>query len=300
MFSTGNLYDLPTYYNYGVGSAGLGVFRELVAHIKTTNWVLEGAIGTFPLMYHYRIVPLSRARGDVDMERIKGYVEYWGSNENIGRYMLDRANAPYELVLFLEHIPYTLMPWLLEHPGKLHRPLNDLRMTIAFLRKNGIIHFDPHFYNVLTDGEQAYLTDFGLALDRSFALTNEERLFFRQNSYYDYGLVLESFAFLMFWSYHRLPECDKRVIMDKYGIAEGSPHQELLPVLIDNIEAIHESGMLRLEAGYVASVVQYRGIIALMLDFYFDMERNNKKDTKLRHAELRRLLKETGFASASG
>src|SRR5262245_26867743 len=52
MFSTRNLYDLPTFYNYGLGSVGLGVFRELVTHIKTTNWVLDGAIGTFPLMYH--------------------------------------------------------------------------------------------------------------------------------------------------------------------------------------------------------------------------------------------------------
>src|SRR5438034_8767189 len=77
MFSTRNLYDLPTYYNYGVGSAGLGVFRELVTHIKTTNWVLEGAITTFPLTYHYRIIPSSGARIDVDMERHRGYVEYW-------------------------------------------------------------------------------------------------------------------------------------------------------------------------------------------------------------------------------
>ena len=47
LFSTKNLYDLPTYFNYGLGSAGLGVaglgvFRELVTHIKTTNWVLAG------------------------------------------------------------------------------------------------------------------------------------------------------------------------------------------------------------------------------------------------------------------
>ena len=57
LFTTRNLHDLPTYYNYGVGSAGFGVFRELVAHIKTTNWVLNGEIENFPLMYHYRIVP---------------------------------------------------------------------------------------------------------------------------------------------------------------------------------------------------------------------------------------------------
>ena len=37
MFSTKNLYDLPTYCSYGLGSTGFGVFRELVTYIKTTN-----------------------------------------------------------------------------------------------------------------------------------------------------------------------------------------------------------------------------------------------------------------------
>src|SRR5215216_5974028 len=105
MFSTKNLYDLPTYYNYGVGSAGFGVFRELVVNIKTTNWVLEGATANFPLLYHYRILPFSGERPEVDMERHQRYVEYWNGNENIGRYMLARANANYELALFLEHMP---------------------------------------------------------------------------------------------------------------------------------------------------------------------------------------------------
>ena len=55
-FDTKNLYNLPTYYNYGVGSAGINCWRELIMHIKTTNWVLSGEIENFPLLYHYRIV----------------------------------------------------------------------------------------------------------------------------------------------------------------------------------------------------------------------------------------------------
>jgi hypothetical protein len=39
LLSTKNLYDLPTYYNYGIGSAGFGVFRELMTHLKT--WSLD-------------------------------------------------------------------------------------------------------------------------------------------------------------------------------------------------------------------------------------------------------------------
>lgn len=96
-FSTKNLYNLPTYCNYGFGSTGFGIFRELVTNIKTTNWVLEGVIANFPLMYHYRIIPFSGQRADVDKSRLKDYVEYWGNSANAGKYMLDRAEANYEL-----------------------------------------------------------------------------------------------------------------------------------------------------------------------------------------------------------
>jgi hypothetical protein len=300
MFSTRNLYGLPIYYNYGVGSAGFGVFRELVANIKTTNWVLEGKIRTFPLTYHYRIIPFSGTRAEVDMERHRGYVEYWGNSENIGRYMLDRESASYELILFLEHMPYTLEPWISEHPVKLAGALNDLRATIAFLRKKGIIHFDANFYNVITDGEQSYLTDFGLVLDKSFELTQEEEKFFRQNTYYDYGEVLASLGLLISRLYNALSKSDKRVLMDKYRIREDIRHYELVSVLLNNIEEIDAGRMLPLNQGYVDCVVRYRGIIALMNDFDSDMRRNNKKDTKLDHAKLRRLLKETEFLPGAG
>ncbi|MGD1871777.1 MAG: hypothetical protein ACFB02_01870 [Mastigocoleus sp.] len=89
-FSTKNLYNLPTYCNYGFGSTGFGIFRELVTNIKTTNWVLEGVIANFPLMYHYRIIPFSGQRADVDKSRLKDYVEYWGNSANAGKYMYVR------------------------------------------------------------------------------------------------------------------------------------------------------------------------------------------------------------------
>ena len=56
MFDTSNLYNLPTYYNYPIGSAGINCFRELMMHIKTTKWVLEGKMDNFIMMYHYRII----------------------------------------------------------------------------------------------------------------------------------------------------------------------------------------------------------------------------------------------------
>lgn len=38
--STANLFGLPMFYQYGVGSAGFGAWRELAVSIMTTNWVL--------------------------------------------------------------------------------------------------------------------------------------------------------------------------------------------------------------------------------------------------------------------
>lgn len=55
-FNGKNIFNLPLFYNYGVGSAGFGTWRELLMHIKTTNWVLDGQIENFPLLYHYRII----------------------------------------------------------------------------------------------------------------------------------------------------------------------------------------------------------------------------------------------------
>lgn len=128
-FSTQNLYDLPAYYHYGLGSAGHSVWRELVAHIKTTHWVLQGEIERFPLLYHYRIMPFAGERTALDMAWHQRYVQKWGGNAQIGQYMLDRANANAEMVLFLEHIPHTLHPWLLEHLDQVAWVLDDLHTT---------------------------------------------------------------------------------------------------------------------------------------------------------------------------
>jgi hypothetical protein len=48
-----------------------------------------------------------------------------------------------------------------------------------------MLHFDLHFHNVLTDGEQLYVTDFGLALCSGFDLSAAERGFFERHQLYD-------------------------------------------------------------------------------------------------------------------
>jgi hypothetical protein len=308
LFSTRNLYELPNFCNYGIGSfasTGFGIFRELATHIKTTQWILDGDIATFPMMYHYRIMPFIGqrfSRGEasptaVDLNRHKEYVESWDNNVNVGNYALDRATANYELVMFLEYIPQVLETWLHENPNTLERSLNEIRTTIDFLRMKGIIHFDAHFRNILTDGDRIYLTDFGLVLDKNFVLTKKEEAFFDRNILYDYGEVLRNLRHLMRWSYDRCSEIDKRRILEKYGIEEGLQPYKLVSILLDNIELIQADGDIPLDDFYVASIVKYRNIIKLMQEFFAKMWGNRQKDTKLPHVKLERLLKETGFIS---
>ena len=202
----------------------------------------------------------------------------------------------FEIVLFLEHIPYTLQPWLLEHPDQVDWVLEDLRSTIDFLRKQGILHLDAHFYNMLTDCERVYLTDFGLVLDRNFSLQEDERAFFQTHTHYDYGLFLSNLIFPDYELYSMLPEQTQRQLRQKYGIPdEGNQFHTLLSVLIEHVEEIDARGIIKLDKTYLASIVKHRNILLLMGRFFADMRGNPQKDTPFPHEELRRLLNDVGY-----
>ena len=77
--STANLFDLPGFYQYGLGSAGFGPWRELAAHIMTTNWVLSDEHRAFALLYHWRLLPGPAATEGVCAEfgGLDGAVAHW-------------------------------------------------------------------------------------------------------------------------------------------------------------------------------------------------------------------------------
>jgi hypothetical protein len=53
------------------------------------------------------------------------------------------------------------------------------------MNANGLLHFDAHFRNILTDGHRLYLADLGLAVSPRFDLSADERNFVAQNRSYD-------------------------------------------------------------------------------------------------------------------
>jgi hypothetical protein len=180
--STADLYGLPPWSHYGVGSAGGGAWRELEAHRMTTAWVRGGECGNFPLLHHWRILPgLPRPRGDLEAD-----VAFWHGDDGVRRRLEALAKATTDLVLFLEHLPHSLADW----PGG-ELPLEEeLRRITGFLAARGVQHFDAHFANIVTDGERLYLTDFGLTVASEFTLSDAEAAFLAEHADHDRAYVL--------------------------------------------------------------------------------------------------------------
>ncbi|WP_406454800.1 protein kinase family protein [Streptomyces sp. NBC_00876] len=193
--STANLFGLPTFYQYGVGSAGFGAWRELAAHTITTNWVLADAYADFPLMYHWRVLPDSAPEGVADeFGGIDGAVAHWEGSSAVRTRLEAIARSSASLVLFLEHVPQTLAQWLNDRreaprsggDGPPYAWVDEsLARGAEFMSSRGFVHFDAHFRNVLTDGRSICFADLGLALSSGFELSEEESGFLAGHLAYD-------------------------------------------------------------------------------------------------------------------
>ncbi|MFD5478416.1 protein kinase family protein [Streptomyces hawaiiensis] len=191
--STANLFGLPAICQYGIGGPGFGTWREVAVHTMTTNWVLSGQYQGFPLMYHWRVLPgeaptLSRELADV--ERM---VAYWDGSAEVRRRLEALRQSSASVALFLEYIPQTLHAWLTDRVRAGGEALDracslvekELAAGTAFMNSRGLLHFDAHFENILTDGRRLYVADYGLALSDRFDLTRAEADFFQRHSAYD-------------------------------------------------------------------------------------------------------------------
>lgn len=200
VMSTANLFDLPTFLQYGIGSPGFGVWRELAVHAMTTNWVLGGQWDSFPLMYHWRVLARrpSRAATSTADARFPRTVEYWGGSPSVRERYEQIVRAAADVVVFVEYVPQNLAAWLAKQLagdagtvdaacGMLAR---HLRADVAFMNSNGLLHFDAHFGNILTDGHRLYFADFGLATSSRFELSGVESAFFHRHRSYDQSLTM--------------------------------------------------------------------------------------------------------------
>ncbi|GII30450.1 protein kinase family protein [Planotetraspora mira] len=187
--STANVFGLPTFCQYGIGGPGFGAWRELAVHTMTTNWVLAGQFQGFPLMYHWRVLPDTPPPPPPE-ERA---VAYWGGGPEVRHRIEALRQASASVALFLEYIPQNLHEWLGaqvragEEAADLACSLVDegLEAGVSFMNTRGLLHFDAHFENILTDGRRLYFADYGLALSSRFDLSQAEIGFFDRHRTYD-------------------------------------------------------------------------------------------------------------------
>lgn len=185
---TANVFDLPTWYQFGVGegSTGFNAWRELAAHQAASDWVVAGECENFPLLYHWRELPQSRsstiAANTADIDRA---LEFWGHSPAVETRLRALADSSTVVALFLEHFPFVVRRWLPDQltAGKEQAEravmLVDQQLlgAVAHLRSQGMSHFDAHYGNVLTDGQRIVVSDFGLATARRFQLSSTEQQF---------------------------------------------------------------------------------------------------------------------------
>lgn len=200
IMSTANLFNLPLFYQYGIGSTGFGAWRELAAHVMASNWVNAGEYPAFPLMYHWRILPALQENLDVSYwGNLDSYVKYWEESNSIRNRIQAIQAATTHIVLFLEWFPHNLQEWLTSKINQaggweaIQFVEDNLQRATSFMKAQGFIHFDAHFKNILTDGTSLYFSDFGLALSSKFDLGRKETEFLHNHHNYDSCSVAVNF-----------------------------------------------------------------------------------------------------------
>ena len=274
LWTTANLFNLPLFYQYGVGSAGFGAWRELVVHIMTTNWVLTGDSVNFPILYHWRILPNDPSELAINAwDDINEYSQYWENSSTIRKRVESLNKASSHIALFLEYIPQTLHEWLsyqiVKGGDTAESAVNfvdeQLRATNTYMNTHGLMHFDAHFKNILTDGELLYFSDFGLALSSKFDLLNTERDFLNHHQSYDQACAAVN-----------LLHC---IITSLFGKEQwGIRLREYL------------AGELGDVAPEIAAIINRHAPIALLMDDFFQKLQKASKSTPYPATQLETLL----------
>lgn len=182
---TANLFDLPVFCQYGIGGPSFNAWRELAANVIVTDGVLAGATRSFPMLYHWRVLP-GRAPLPAEHADIDAAVAALGGCPAVRARLEALAAAPASLALFCEYIPYPVADWLQDSPaekaGAVERQFADM---VGFLRDRQLLHMDGHLANMRTDGQRLYLSDFGLATSPHFDLSDAERAFVARHAGHD-------------------------------------------------------------------------------------------------------------------
>lgn len=97
---------------------------------------------------------------------------YWGGGSQARRRIEALQQSSASVALFLEYIPQNLHQWLGEQVDAGGEAADracamverDLEAGTSFMNSRGLLHFDAHFENILTDGQRRFFADYGPAM----------------------------------------------------------------------------------------------------------------------------------------
>lgn len=269
--STRDLHGLPAAYHYGVGSAGVSAWRELAGHVLTDAWVRGGHCDAFPLLHHWRVLDVPDGRPDEphagrDTEEA---IRFWDESSAVRERLLALEAGSAGLYLFMEQFPATLDDWLTSKLADGAEALDavcewvadSLIATASFMSSQGLLHLDPHFRNILTDGARLYFSDFGLALSQDFDMDDDERAFAGRHAQHDVAYVVREFVN---WLVEAFSE--------ERGTWEDATARNELVRRYGNGER-----PLALTPNAAAVVHRFAPVAVVLNDFYFAMQRTTRK-----------------------
>jgi hypothetical protein len=280
--STRNLFALPTFCQRNVGSPGVGAWRELAAHIMTSGWVVSGELENFPLMFHWRELEGAAAPGALpppaELADVPGMVRYWEHCEAMGQRLRALADASASVVIFMEHLPWTLATWLDTHlaPGaKAAESAASLEAACAMVERglnidiprmnaSGLLHGDAHLGNILTDGHRLYFADLGLALSDRFALSPAELQYLNDNASLDQAYALTKWVngLVKVWSPTPHTPLERMELVRR--VAQG----QAVPLLIPGVPGCVE-----------AAIQRHAPLATLVNDFYVQLHGTGRNAT---------------------
>lgn len=280
MYSTKNIFNLPLYYQYGVGSTGFGVWRELASTQACSDWVVSGVCNNFPILYNHIVLEDNNNLLKFERKNIEEHTDYWESNTAIRNRYSQILDARHMVVMFLEYIPYKLHDYLadiivrdIDKAEKFtNKILYELIATCKFMSSHKMIHFDSHFHNVLTDGNDIYFADHGLALSKDFELTEKETEFFNVHNKLDQCFTIVN-----------LLRCLTTSILGEDAwkdVLSAVEHKELNSYNLSD---------------FVTNLIEQYGDMAVVMDkFYKDLKKSSKF-TPYPSNELEQLLSQKQF-----
>ncbi len=248
--STQNIFQLPTFCQRNVGSVGFGVWRELAANTMTTGWVLSRQLESFPLMYHWRVVERAAAACAApvpdEFANVEDMVRHWGGSEAMGTRLRALADATASVVIFLEHLPWSLSAWLDQQRAAGPAAMDSactmvergLTLDVPLMNSLGLLHGDAHFDNILTDGHRLYFADLGLATSERFALSADEWSHLLHHASLDRAYVLAKWVNWLIKAFAPTANNVQERMALVRAVAQGQALHQLIPELPSSVAAI--------------------------------------------------------------